>query len=126
MSIGTRVFIKAVPVLVLLSSSLSAQTTFATITGTVTDPTGSVVSGVTVIATHVQSNIQTTVQANEAGVFTLAQLKEGEYSVRARARASRNSWRKTEYCRHAIIAGWIFGWRWAPWRPRWKSRLEPR
>jgi hypothetical protein len=58
--------------------------TFATITGTVTDPTGAVIPGVTVTARNVATGIETTTQSNEAGIYTLAQLKEGEYRVTAR------------------------------------------
>lgn len=66
------------------AGALSAQTTFATITGTVTDTTGAVVPNVTITATHLQTNAKTTAQSNEVGVYTLAQLKEGEYTLRAR------------------------------------------
>lgn len=62
---------------------LTAQTTFATITGTVTDSSGAIVPGVTVTVTHATTNIQTATQSNEAGVYTLPQLKEGEYTLRA-------------------------------------------
>src|SRR5947208_167721 len=67
----------------LLPGALSAQSTFATLTGTVTDPAGAVIPGVTVTATHTQTNSKTTAQSNEAGVYTLAQLKEGDYSLTA-------------------------------------------
>ncbi|MBL8292917.1 MAG: carboxypeptidase regulatory-like domain-containing protein, partial [Bryobacterales bacterium] len=69
----------------LLPAALSAQTTFATITGTVTDSTGAVIGSATVTATSVETNIVTTAQANEVGIYTLAQLKEGTYTVKARA-----------------------------------------
>jgi len=54
------------------------------VTGTVTDPGGAVVPGVTLTATHIETNIKTTAQSNEAGVYTIAQL-EGRrvYSARA-------------------------------------------
>ena len=67
----------------LLPGGLSAQSTFATVTGTVTDPAGAVIPGVTLTATHIETNIRTTAQSNEAGVYTIAQLKEGEYTLRA-------------------------------------------
>jgi hypothetical protein len=71
--------------LVFLSASFSqAQTTFATITGTISDATGAVAPNITVTATHEATNTQTSTQSNESGVFTLAQLKEGAYTVRAR------------------------------------------
>ncbi len=75
---------RAVPALLaVMPGVLSAQTTFATITGTVTDPAGAVVPGVTVRAIHNDTNTRTTAQSNEAGVYTLAQLKEGDYSLHA-------------------------------------------
>src|SRR5438874_1337712 len=67
------------------ASGAFAQTTFATITGTVTDPNEAVIPGVAVEATHVQSNYHYTAQSNPAGVFTLAQLREGVYTLRAKA-----------------------------------------
>jgi len=67
------------------AGSLAGQTTFATITGTVTDPNAAVVPGVTVSATHVQSNYRYTAVSNDVGLYTLSQLREGEYVVRAQA-----------------------------------------
>jgi len=66
------------------TAGVYGQTTFATITGTVTDPTGAVAPNVAVTAINTATNIQTTVDSNEAGVYTIAQLKEGDYTVRAR------------------------------------------
>jgi hypothetical protein len=43
-----------------------------------------VAPSITVTATHLATNITTSTESNEAGVYTLAQLKEGEYTVRAR------------------------------------------
>src|SRR5437764_14686463 len=62
-----------------------AQTTFATITGTVTDPNEAVVPAAVVEATHVQSNYRFTATSNEAGVYTLSQLREGTYLLRVKA-----------------------------------------
>src|SRR5512138_240371 len=78
--------------LILVAASPSAaQTTYATITGTVTDPSGLAVPGATVEATHVQSNYRYTAISNEAGVYTLAQLRDGDYTVRVRAGGFRES-----------------------------------
>jgi hypothetical protein len=62
-----------------------AQTTYAGITGTVTDPDGTLVPGATIEATRLQTNYQYRTQSNEAGVYTFSQLREGEYTLRARA-----------------------------------------
>lgn len=64
---------------------LPAQSTFATITGTVTDSTGAMVAGVSVTATHLATNLTATVKTNEAGVYTLANLREGDYRLDAAA-----------------------------------------
>src|SRR5215472_11740819 len=80
---NTRMFLAVPVLLVCFTSAIHSQTTFATITGSTVDATGAVIPGVTVTATNIQSNIPTTVQSNAAGVYTLAQLKEGTYSVRA-------------------------------------------
>ena len=64
----------------------AAQTTFASITGTVTDAQGSVVSNAKKEATHVASNYTYSVVSNESGNYTLAQLREGDYVLKAAAR----------------------------------------
>ncbi|MFO0366844.1 MAG: carboxypeptidase-like regulatory domain-containing protein, partial [Acidobacteriota bacterium] len=60
----------------LLSASLLAQTTFATLTGTLTDPTGAAVPGASVVAIRVANNFRYATQTNAAGAFTLGQLQE--------------------------------------------------
>ncbi|MGH9846890.1 MAG: carboxypeptidase regulatory-like domain-containing protein, partial [Blastocatellia bacterium] len=66
-----------------LSPSAFPQTTYANVTGVVTDPAGSVVPNVTLVATNIETGAQTSAVSNNAGVYTLAQLKEGRYSLRA-------------------------------------------
>lgn len=61
--------------LILFPAWALGQTTFATLTGTVTDSTGAVIAGTTVTATHVETNFQSSVTANEQGIYTLAQLR---------------------------------------------------
>ena len=68
-----------------LPSSYFAQTTFATITGLVTDPNGAVVPGAVVTATKLDNNYQYTAKANESGYYTIGQLLEGEFNLRAEA-----------------------------------------
>ncbi len=62
-----------------------AQSTFATITGSVTDPNGAMVPGVQIEATHVATNYKYTATSNEAGQYTLVNIREGSYTVRAKA-----------------------------------------
>ncbi len=58
-----------------------AQTTFASITGTVNDATGAAVPGASVVAVHRDSNYRYTAQSNATGAYTLAQLLEGVYTL---------------------------------------------
>ncbi|HEX8138151.1 MAG TPA: TonB-dependent receptor [Pyrinomonadaceae bacterium] len=51
------------------------------INGTVFDPSGAVVPGATVVARNVATGIETTRQTTEAGLFVIAPLPPGEYTV---------------------------------------------
>lgn len=62
-----------------------SQTTFASITGTVTDSTGAAIPNATVTATNVQTNIRTVTTSNEVGNYNIPQLLQGTYTVRAQA-----------------------------------------
>lgn len=76
--------ITALGLLLFVPVASMAQTTFATITGTVQDPAGAVIPNVTVTVTNTATNIPTSAQSNDAGVYTIAQIKEGEYTLRAK------------------------------------------
>src|SRR5579863_8742392 len=62
-----------------------AQTTFATITGAVVDASGAVIPKAKIVATNVETGVKTATESNQAGDYTIAQLKEGAYEVRAEA-----------------------------------------
>lgn len=64
---------------------VAAQTTFASITGTVTDQTGALVAGASVVAVHLESSYRYPAESNAAGAYTLAQLREGAYTVTVQA-----------------------------------------
>jgi hypothetical protein len=64
---------------------LAAQTTSASITGTITDATGAAVPAASVVAVHMDSNYRYTAQSNATGAYTLAQLREGVYTVTVQA-----------------------------------------
>ncbi|HKX28585.1 MAG TPA: carboxypeptidase-like regulatory domain-containing protein, partial [Blastocatellia bacterium] len=66
-------------------AAVTAQTTFGAISGTVRDSAGAVVPNVTVEVVHVASNYKYTTKSNESGNYTLPQLREGEYLLRATA-----------------------------------------
>src|SRR5438046_7205285 len=60
-----------------------AQTTNATLGGTVSDPSRALIPGVTVTATNTQTGIVTTVVTNETGAYQFASLQTGIYKVTA-------------------------------------------
>jgi len=53
------------------------------ISGTVTDPTGALIPGVTVKATNTETGVETTVLTNDAGAYTFARLTPGPYRLTA-------------------------------------------
>lgn len=61
-----------------------AQSTFASLTGSVTDSQGLAINGASIRAVHTASGFVTTVASNGQGVYTLAQMKQGEYRVEVR------------------------------------------
>jgi hypothetical protein len=78
--------------LVLTSASIAlAQTTYATITGTVRDPSGAAVSDAKITATNVETGVVSTTASNKEGVYTVAQLREGSYLVSVQATGFREA-----------------------------------
>ena len=63
--------------LLFLPALSSAQETRATVTGTVSDPQGAVVPGVTVTVLNIDTNVATEAVTNESGVFSVRQLHPG-------------------------------------------------
>ena len=71
--------------LFLLTASAQGQTTFATITGLITDAQSTVVPGATILATRQSTNYRYSGVSNDAGQYTIANLLEGVYTVRVSA-----------------------------------------
>jgi len=72
-------------VLVILAGGALAQDFRATLTGLVTDPSGAVIPGATVKATHTSTNASKEAQTTELGVFTIPYLDPGVYDVEVSA-----------------------------------------
>src|SRR5438132_1310289 len=58
-----------------------AQTVTGSITGVVTDPSGAVVVGASVIAENAATGVKTRAQANGAGAYTIRFLPIGTYTL---------------------------------------------
>ncbi len=79
-----NVLVSAVVFLVIvLSTHTFAQTSNATLGGTVSDASGALIPGVTITATNTGTGIVTTVLSNEAGAYQFASLQTGTYKVSA-------------------------------------------
>src|ERR1035441_8399039 len=68
---------------VLAGAAAFAQT--ATVLGTVTDPTGSVVPSATITITNTSTDVKRVLKANAAGSYIAPELRIGSYSVKAEA-----------------------------------------
>src|SRR5215475_7830403 len=71
---------------IFLSISARAQETTGTIRGTVLDPSGATVSGVSVIATHLETGLVRTASTDSAGAYVIVALPVGHYRVEADAK----------------------------------------
>src|SRR5947207_6403964 len=78
-----RLFVVAALLCSVLFTNTFAQTTNATLGGTVSDASGALIPGVTVTATNTQTGIVSTVVTNETGAYNFASLQTGLYKVTA-------------------------------------------
>ncbi len=71
----------ALSLILLIAGALWAQSDRATVTGTVKDPTGAVIPGVTVTAVNVNTAVRTTTVTNNVGLYSILNLPIGKYTV---------------------------------------------
>ncbi len=64
-----------------LTSSVRAQGTTSRITGTVTDGSGAAVAGATVTLTNEGTNVSSTTETSDSGIYTFDLIQIGNYSV---------------------------------------------
>jgi hypothetical protein len=62
-----------------------AQTVTGAVRGTITDPSGAIVSGATVTATNTATGVQTTATTNQTGEYSLRFLQIGSYTLAVQA-----------------------------------------
>jgi outer membrane receptor protein involved in Fe transport len=75
----SRFGVFAALVYLLVAHAAGAQTTRATLTGTVTDPAGALVEGAEVTATNVATNVAASTRTNDSGLYVFTALPPGEY-----------------------------------------------
>lgn len=80
-----RRFVGLTAVLLTFVLASFGQSTFATITGSVNDPSGAVLPGANVEAEEIGRGFKYTVQTNAEGVYTFANIPDGTYRITGRA-----------------------------------------
>jgi hypothetical protein len=60
---------------------LFAQSDSATLSGTITDPSGAVISNATVLVTNTETNISQTTRSNSVGLYSFPKLAPGRYRI---------------------------------------------
>src|ERR1700704_6492314 len=75
--------IRALMVCLLFGTSGFAQVFNATLSGAVSDPSGALIPGVEIAATHTGTGIVSMVVTNESGTYRFASLQPGPYQVSA-------------------------------------------
>jgi len=73
----------SVAVIGILSVPAKADNLYASIRGTITDPTGAVMAGVKLTATNAGTGIVFSTVSNSSGSFTFLQLPIGDYTLKA-------------------------------------------
>src|SRR5271155_520499 len=73
----------SVAVALMATPNLFSQSTFATVTGIITDSSGAVLPNVAVEAIEASSGYRYTAQSNDSGAYTLPDLREGTYRIHA-------------------------------------------
>jgi hypothetical protein len=91
-----RLLILACPLLFTAADAAGAQSTFATLTGTVTDASGAVLPGVTITATNTATQSSRTAVTDDVGSYLLPSLDAGVYRIVASLAGFSELTRETE------------------------------
>lgn len=67
---------------VVLAAATQAQTSRGTVSGTILDPSGTVVAGATVALTHTDTGVRRTATSNEAGIYRFDAADLGRYEIK--------------------------------------------
>jgi hypothetical protein len=82
----------------------NAQTTFATLTGRVSDGAGVPILGASIEVTQLETNYKYDTESNDVGVYSLPQLREGTYTLRVRVQGFKEFLAANQSCRRATSA----------------------
>ena len=80
-----RVALLSLLTLCLHLPAFGQQAANATLTGTITDPRGAVVSGASVTATHQATGVKRDTTTNDSGLYVLSNMPPGDYELKVAA-----------------------------------------
>src|SRR5689334_5568205 len=83
--LGVNMKLRVLTALLSISAALFAQDFRATLTGTVTDPSGAAIPAATVKATNIATNAVKEVKTTSDGAYTIPYLDPGNYDIEALA-----------------------------------------
>src|SRR5689334_11355381 len=90
-----RVALLSLLTLCLPLSAFGQQATNATLTGTITDPHGAVISGASVTATHKATGVKRDTTTNDSGLYVLSNMPPGDYELKVAAQGFTSEVSKT-------------------------------
>src|SRR5262245_58252414 len=74
--------IRLVTVILTITAAADTQTSRGTVSGTVTDPSGAVVTDASVALTHTETGVRRTTATNEAGIYRVDAVDLGRYELK--------------------------------------------
>jgi len=77
-----RTRIESLAAAVVLAAAMQAQTSRGTVSGTVLDPSGAVVTGAAVVLTNTQTGVRRSATSNDAGIYRFDAVDLGVYELR--------------------------------------------
>src|SRR5713101_9811063 len=75
----------AVLIFLLIATAAKAQVVGAILTGTIADPSGTAETNATVTIRNIETGITTITQTNAAGIYSMSNLRPGEYTISVQA-----------------------------------------
>ena len=81
-----RLLLQVLALIGWLSLMAHAQSTDASVEGTVRDPSGAAVAGVTVTITNIRTNVAKTATTDEMGIYEIPTLQPSEYQITAESK----------------------------------------
>jgi len=79
-----------------IPAAFAQQVANATLTGTIMDPAGAVVSGATITATHKATGIKRDATTNDDGLYVLSNMPPGDYELKVEAKGFATKVSKTD------------------------------